>query len=360
MEETNKYLTDKVDTRDDIDVLEMLSKLLDNKRALVISCILGAVFGLVLAFSIPKLYKSSVVLAPETEQAMGAGISSIASMMGVNFDNSIDAINATMFPDIVKSTPFVFDMLDLEVETKEGLVLTMREYMLDHQKKSWFEYVLLAPLKALDWLMSIGKEEGDIEETVLELGNLPREIRVAIRELGESVSVSIDKKTGITTITTEMQDPYVSATYASAIVDHLKDYMYEYRTSKARQDVENLAVICEQRKEDYYRTQKAYADFADSNKGLVKLNAQAEQLKLQQEMQLAYQVYSQVATQLEGARIKEQQAKPVFVVLEPVSVPLRKSFPSKPLFMIVFAFLGTFAYGLWILFIKDLIQKIKK
>ena len=42
-------------------------------------------------------------------------------------------------------------------------------------------------------------------------------------------------------------------------------------------------------------------------------------------MSLAYQVYSQVASQLQVARAKVQEEKPVFAVVEPAVVPLNPS-----------------------------------
>ena len=64
-----------------------------KKRSMIIKwCCVGAVIGLMVGFSIPKTYKTGAVLAPETEQKMGSGVSSIASMMGVSLDNSVDAI----------------------------------------------------------------------------------------------------------------------------------------------------------------------------------------------------------------------------------------------------------------------------
>ena len=118
-------------------------------------------------------------------------------------------------------------------------------------------------------------------------------------------------------------------------------------------------MICEERKADYYAAQKAYADFVDANKNLVLLRSQADQLVLQQEMQLAYQVYSQVATQLEGARIKEQQAKPVFVVLDPVSIPYKKSAPSKAKILFAFVFLAACISSFWVLAGKDYYKSFK-
>ena len=82
MERNNEY----------IDLMDYFKKLWTSRSYIIKVSIIGAVVGLVVAFSLPKTYKASVTLAPETEQKMGSGVSSIASMMGVSLDNSVDAI----------------------------------------------------------------------------------------------------------------------------------------------------------------------------------------------------------------------------------------------------------------------------
>ena len=82
--------------------------------------------------------------------------------------------------------------------------------------------------------------------------------------------------------------------------------------------------------------------------------------RLQQEMNLVYQVYSQVATQLESARIQVQQDKPVFVTLNPVTVPLNKTAPSKAKFLVIFAFLAGCVSIVWVLFGEDYWKILKE
>lgn len=348
MKEMNVY-------NDEIDLIVLLSKLWNDKRFIICATIVGAIFGIVVAFSIPKSYESKIVFAPEIERQLGSGVSSIASMMGVSLDNSIDAISVDMFPDVIASTPFMFQLFDLQVSTVDTLNTTLLDYMKNHQKSPWWTKVIGAPFKLMSMIL-----HGEVEEPEeLELHNLPLMERVVIKNLYKSLMIQFDKKTGKTTIICRMQDPLVAATFLNAVVDNLKEYMSEYRTSKDRQNVENLEIICNERKADYYAAQKAYSEFVDANKNLVLLSAQVEQQKLQQEMNLAYQVYSQVATQLEAARIKVQQSKPVFVVLEPVSVPCKKAAPSKAKLLVIFAILGfSFACG-WSVFGKDFLNKFK-
>ena len=348
----------------EIDIMELISKLWKKRMMIIKWCVAGAIIGLVAGFSIPKTYKAGATLAPETEQRMGSGVSSIASMMGVSLDNSVDAISVEMFPDVVASTPFIYGLFDLPVtfERKDSVITTdLLDYMLEYQKSPWWSYVVQAPFKALGWVMSIGKEkESDELPAELNPQNLPKKVRGVVKYFAENIMVTVDKKTGKTQISLEMQDPLVVATVVEAVMENLKDYMSDYRTSKVRQDVENLSLIYEQRKQDYYAAQQAYAQYVDGNRSVALRSAQAESERLQQEMNLAYQVYSQIATQLEAARIKEQEAKPVFAVLEPVSIPNKKAAPSKAKLLVIFTFLAGCCSAAWVLFGEDYWKKLKE
>ena len=350
----------------EIDIMEMISKLWKRRSMIIKWCIVGAVIGLVAGFSIPKTYTAGVTLAPELQQRTSSGVSSIASMMGVNLNNSVDAISVEMFPDVVHSTPFIVELFDLPVtfERKDSVITTtLVEYMKEYQKSPWWSAVMAFPFKVLGWcidLVTPDKEEEESRDFVLEPTNLPKKERGVVKFFANNIMINVDKKTNKTKMSLQMQDPLVVATVMEAVTENLKDYMSTYRTSKARQDVDNLQVICDQRKADYYKAQQNYAKYIDANKNVILQSANAERERLQQEMNLAYQVYSQVATQLEGARIQAEQAKPVFAIIDPVTVPIRKSAPSKAKLLVIFTFLaGCCAVG-WVLLGEEYWKKIKE
>ena len=351
----------------EIDIMELISKLWKKRSMIIKWCIAGAIVGLVVGFSIPKTYTASVTLAPEMQQKTSSGVSSIASMMGVNLNNSVDAISVEMFPDVVHSTPFIFELFDLPVtfEHKDTVVnTTLIDYMLEYQKSPWWTPILKFPFKALGWCIDLvtpgDEEEEDSVGGALNPNNLPKKERGVVKFFAENIMVNVDKKSFKTQMSLEMQDPVVVATVMEAITENLKDYMSDYRTSKARQDVENLQVIADLRKADYYKAQHAYANYIDSNKNVSLQSAQVERERLQQEMNLAYQVYSQVATQLEGARIQAEQAKPVFVIINPVAVPLQRTAPSKAKMLVIFTFLAGCIASAWVLFGDEYWKKLKK
>lgn len=344
----------------EIDIMELVKKAWDAKWNIIKWGCIGVVVGLILAFGIPKEYTSSMTIAPETQQRMGSGVSSIASMMGVSLDNSVDAIDVQMFPDVVASTPFLFNLLDLQVtfERKDSVITTdLLEYYKEYQRANWWSTIIGLPMKGLGAVISLLRPSDDEEETSgesqLDMYNLPKKVRGVVKGLSETILVNVDKKTGKTNISVTTQDRMVSKTLLDAVALELQLYMTNYRTSKSRQDVENLTVIYDQRKQDYYKAQQAYAKYADANKNVALQSAQAERERLQQEMNLAYQVYSQVATQLEAARIKEQEAKPVFAVVQPAVVPLQPSSTGKMKMMVMVGFLFGCVAVAWACFGKD-------
>lgn len=353
-----------------IDIMEYILKLWKKRKMIIIWCIAGAIIGLIAGFSIPKTYSASVTLAPEVEGKSSSGLSSLASMAGINLNtSSVDAISIDMYPEIVASTPFIYELFDLPVQfTRKDSVIntTLLDYMKEYQRSPWWTPIISAPMKALGWCLSLLQPEEEEEEEeegsgdgALNPYNLPAKERNIVKALSEAIMVTVDKKTLKTNISLEMQDPLVVTDVVNAVVKNLSEYVSEYRTSKARQDAENLLEICEQRKAEYYAAQQAYATYMDANKNVALQSALAERERLQQEMNLAYQVYSQVATNLEAARIAEQQAKPVVTVIKPAEVPYKKTAPSKAKMLVIFTFLAGCIAAAWILFGEEYWVKLK-
>ena len=112
--------------------------------------------------------------------------------------------------------------------------------------------------------------------------------------------------------------------------------------------------------DEYYDAQKKYADYVDTHDNLILQSVRTEQERLQNDMSLAYQVYSQVANQLQVARAKVQEEKPVFAVVEPAVVPRYPSGMGKKSYLIIFLFLSVVATAGWLLFGKDYLDKIRK
>ena len=170
----------------------------------------------------------------------------------------------------------------------------------------------------------------------------------------------MDKKTAITSVSVTLQDPKVAAVVADSVVHKLQEYIIGYRTSKAKEDCAYLEKLFKERQEEYYAAQKKYAEYVDTHDNLILQSVRAEQERLQNDMSLAYQVYSQVANQLQVARAKVQEEKPVFAVVEPAVVPQHSSGTGRKTYVIAFVFLSVAAVIGWKLYGEEFWDKLKR
>ena len=99
--------------------------------------------------------------------------------------------------------------------------------------------------------------------------------------------------------------------------------------------------------------------FADANRNVILQTLTSEKDRLQKNLSMAEQIYSQSMGQLQVLRGKVQEAKPVFAVVEPATVPLVPASPKKMLIITAFAFLAFVLESAWILFGKDIYHDFK-
>ena len=350
----------------EIDLMEYARKLWESRKTLLIASGIAAVLGVVIALTTPRQYTVTVTLAPESGKSGGGSLSGIASMLGMggfSMGSDADALNVMLYPNIVSSTPFILDLMDTPVKTidEEQPDTTLTGYLTEYTKKSLMGTVISLPLKAIGGVISLFKEE---EPEVTGPGTIdPFQLTKDQAKIAEGIKklivANVDKKTGITTVSVTMQDPMVAAMLTDTVLLKLKQHITKYRVSKAEDDCKYWENINNQRRDEYYAKQKEYAEYVDANKNVVLQSVQIEQERLQNDMQLAYQVYSNVATQLQMARAKVQEAKPVFAIVEPASVPLKPSGTSRAMTVIGTIFLFVVGTAVWILFGKDFLSQLK-
>ena len=349
----------------EIDLMEYARKLWAARKLLLKVAGLAIIVGIVIALTTPKQYTVSVTLAPESSKSGGGGLSGIASMLGVggfNMGSDVDALNVTLYPDIVSSTPFILDLMDTPVSTidEEQPDTTLVGYLKEYTSSSLMGTVMSLPFKAIGGIMSLFKSEEEVKTDIINPFHLTQEQSQTVNGLKKMIVANVDKKTGVTTVSVTMQDPMVAAILTDTVIVKLKEHITKYRISKAEEDCKYWEELNKIRQDDYYMKQKKYAEYVDANKNVVLQSVRIEQERLQNEMNLAYQVYSNVATQLQMAKAKVQEAKPVFAVVEPASVPLQPSGTSRKMILLGVVFLAVAAAAAWVLFGQDLWKNLKE
>lgn len=323
----------------EIDLIELGQKLWSKRKFILKIATIGFILGIIVAFSIPKEYTTTVILAPESSSGNSlGGASALAAMAGINLGgaSSTGDLSSDVYPNIMESTPFILGLSRVNVlDNKIGVDTTLFEYINNGQSKAWWSYILGLPRFALG-LFSSKNEDKNIESNKLVLSK--DEVSV-IEGIKSRINISIDKKTSVITMTSTMQSPDISALIADTLTSYLQSYIIKYRTEKARADLVFAEKLYNESKEDYTKAQQKYADYLDRNQNVILASYRVNQEKLQNEATLAYNVYNQVAQQLQVAKVKVQDQTPVYTVIQPAIIPLIPSKPNKKLIIIGFIFL---------------------
>ena len=225
------------------DLLQMVGKVLAKWKFILKVTICFMLLGLVMALTMIKEYTAQVVVAPESSNSsmMGGGLGSLASMVGLDLGSvgGDDAIYPLLYPDIVQSLPFMSSLFDVNVKSQDGTVDTTYFYYVDKlQKKNWVGMVKSAPKKAIKGVMklfSAKKQTGD--PAVFDPYNLSEKQMQMIENLSGVVSIFVDKKTNVITLSFTDQDPLIAATMVDTVMYRLQNQITAYRIKKVVDDV---------------------------------------------------------------------------------------------------------------------------
>lgn len=346
--------------------MDILRKIIGIRKTIYKAAGIGFVIGVIIAISIPKQYTVEVTLSPEMGSVKGGGLSGLAaSFLGseVSMGDGTDALNTSLSPDIISSTPFLLELSTMNIPVSKDENMTLNTY-LDEESSPWWNYVIGFPGMVIGGVKSLFAEEENESRALNRISQgtieLSKKESKKIEILKEMIVAAVDKKTSITSIAVTMQNPRAAAVVADSVVKKLQEYIIDYRITKSKEDCIYLEKLFKERQQEYYSAQQKYADYLDSHDNIILQSVRAEQERLQNDMSLAYQVYSQVASQLQVARAKVQEEKPVFAIVEPAVVPLEPSGTSRKIYVLVFVFLSVCVVISWNLFGRDFLNKFKE
>lgn len=338
--------------KDVIDLTEVWKLLKTKKKVFFIVLPIVFVLSCLYIFPQPRYYRCSVKLAPEaTSENVAGGLSSLASQFGVNLSGATqDAIYPLLYPDVVSSNEFVIGLLGINVKSVDGLVNTdYYNYMSKLQKKN----PITAPVKKVT--RSIGKLFASKDQpgppskgSGMSAFRMSKKDSELLDQIKSNISCDVDKKTEVITIKVEDQDPLVCATMADSVRNHLQTFITKYRTNKARVDVEHYEKLAKQSKREYEYCVREYSAYCDANQDVMLQSFISKRDELENEMQLKFNAYNAMRTQLEAMRVKLQEKTPAFTTIESATVPVKPAGPKRIIFIFGMCFLATFVTALWL------------
>ncbi len=281
---------------DEIDLRELFAALWRGKWWIVATTLVGAVIAVVVAISLPNIYRSEALLAPSAEQqggglaAMAAQFGGLASLAGVNLSGG-GSDKTAIAVEIGKSRQFLSHFIrqhQLEVPLmavvkadKATGELVIDEGVYDVTGKKWVREV--PPGKS-------------VEPTDWEL----------IKAFRDIASISQDAKSGLVTVAVDYYSPKRAKQWVDWLVADLNEAM------KLR-------------------------DQTDATRNITYLKAQLEKTPVADMQKVFYQL---IEDQTKTLMLTEVNQEYVFKTLDPAVVAEEKAKPKRALIAVLGTLLG--------------------
>ena len=339
----------------EIDLVALVKKMWLNKGLIIKLTAVFMVLGLLVALFSSKVYTTSCDIVPQTSKgAKGGGMSSLAALAGININDGQSGaeLSPLVYQNIMNSTSFRKELMQTKIDfEKAGRPVSFYEYYTSEEfnKPTVLSYIMKYTIGLPGVIMgAIRGEQPEPDYSSLggasAIETISKNDFKAMSILESCISMTLDNKNGYLTITANMPEALAAAQLAQASVELLQKYITKFKIEKVQSNLDFVQERYNEAKGNFEDVQSRRAKFRDANHNSVKYAARVEQEKLDAEYTLAMNLYSELATQLEQAKINVKETTPILTVIRPVTVPYKKSKPQRAMILLAFTFLG-FAAG---------------
>lgn len=365
---TNSKISSQTSFKDnnDISLLSLIKTLWRDRRFIFKSIGIFFILGIFVAIVSPKEYTARGTYLPTTVDGMnGVGnLSGLASLAGINLASGVgnSEIPPSLYPKIVESIPFKMALLEAPLYFEEvGKMVTYKEYYENYYSPSILVNIKKYTLGLPSVIIKLFKKEA-VEEakspsqspilaiSALDLGHF--------RRLSNQVLISYNNKDGIVEVSAAMPDAIAAAQLTKFAEQILQKEVIAFKIKNAKEQLSFTEERYNEKREEFEKIQSELGRFRDRNQNISSAYALNEQNKLEANYNLAFSVYSELAKQMEQAKLQVSKDTPVFSVINPITIPLEKSAPKRPVIIAIFLVLGIIVSILWVL-LSDYISKIK-
>ena len=352
-----QYQNNNIPEEQEIDLVELIQRMWINKGFIIKVASVFVVLGLMVAIFSSKIYTASCDVVPQVSNKTGSSqMRSLAAMAGININQNQDSksLSPYVYENIMKSTAFHKDLMQTMIYSeKADHPISFFEYCTSEElnKPSIFDYVLKYTIGLPSVILGAIRAEqpeleyGDIEDTnnKSSIQTLSKKEYSCVMALKGCVSITLDDKKGYVTIAANMPEALAAAQLAQATVTLLQKYITEFKIEKVQSNLDFVQERYNEAKSNFEDVQARRAKFRDANLNTTRYSARTEIEKLDAEYSLALNLYKELSTQLEQTKISVKETIPVLTVINPVTVPFKKSSPKRLMILFVYTFFGVFA-----------------
>ncbi len=339
----------------EVDVAEMVREIWSRRKFIVKVTSVFVILGIIVALTSKVEYTATCKLLPEDKEGTSkdfGGLGGLAGLAGISLDLGGSGLNPELYPEVVKSATFLNKLINTPVyfEAKDTTISSF-DYFKNLDKPSLLGILVQNTIGLPGKIKKLFVSGEKSKQSPSEIMRFTEEDWSIIESYSERLSVAVDSETGTIRIKAEMPDAIAAANVTTLLVAQLTQKISQYKTEKAQVSLSFIEERFEESRNEYEIRQNQLATFADRNRDLTTAMIRTEYDRLQNEMNIAFEVYKSLATQREQARIKVKEDTPIFTVIEEVRIPETKSKPNRRVIVFVFTFAGlavSIGYALFI------------
>lgn len=370
---------------DQIRVKDLLNIIWEGRLKIAIITLLLFCFAIFHYVTAPEEYVAESRFLPERQiqqfqmDRMFA-FGELARSLNIGGAQSDGSLPSYFYPDIIASVSFQRELLNREVELiNEGRTITLFDYFTDLYEQPFRTRVygtirrntIGLPTRFFLFITNLFKSDdapqrrdlsqqanSDAESDSMGTHqSVERQRFLVVSPEFQSASseiisrIYVDYGTLTIEVKTTMPDPMAAVQLNAYVADMVQEYLINYRVQKARENLVFIENLYEESEERYNRTSRDLAIYEDSNKGDMSAVANLERERLSERKNLAYSLYSSVASRLEEARSRVNEDTPIYTSFQdPIfpTDPIGANLMVLPVSIVLGIFLGT----VWVFFEK--------
>ena len=370
MEEKPTYYS-PAEEEDGLDIIALVKDLWAGRKTILIVTGIFLLLGLISAFTMKRTYTVTSTMVPQVNSRSSSSLSSLASLAGVDLGMNTSAgdLSPLIYPQIVSSVPFRLELMNTPLHyQKADTAVSMFTYAKEYAKPSVGakikKYTIGLPFLLLSKLSKPKEEQSVVLDGSLPDDDTPRPLVLSKEEaamlgaVAQAVSLSVDKKEGYITLHVTGSEPLQTAELAVKAQQLLQREVTRFRTERAQNQLEYVQARYDELKAENEALQARLAAVRDRSHDMPGTRTRLEQERLQSKYAVSSAVFSEMAKQLETAKMQVKRDTPNLAIIQPVTVPRNPS-NSRGRTLFIWVFLGG-VLGCGIVLGKAYLPKLKE
>lgn len=340
-----------------IDLADLIRFFLKQKLLFVKSLIGFLLLGVLIILLSRNYYESTIKFVTQSNASSGAAglMKQLGGLSGLNLgglsSNGEEGLSPSLYQEVIYSYPFLWNLSQNKIElSADSSTLTIGDFVALNKRPSITGLIKKYTIK-------LPSAFSDNEHQPLVFGEnlqdtlifVEKELVPVFNEFKKILTLEPDPNTGAISLLVETVDPEASAQIAANVFQLLSDFVVKNKTEKAEQNLKFVEKQYLEARENFYETQNKLANFKDRNQNLSFSSGRAEEERLLAEFNIANNLYTNMAVQLDQAKIKVQEDIPVLSIINPPVVSNNPSQPNIPLILAICVFLGLLTGFVWAL-----------